>query len=51
MTIASPDRSSSPRPRSELDQQAIRLAGQLLMTGVWVERAVARRLRHFGTRT
>ena len=33
--------------RTDIDDQAIRLAGLLLVAGVWVEREVARRLRTF----
>ena len=31
--------------RTELDRRAISVAGRLLVTGAWVERQVARRLR------
>ena len=36
---------TTPKSRTDLDRQAIELAGLLLVAGVWAERQVARRVR------
>lgn len=45
------DLGSTPKARTDLDRQAIELAGLLLFAGVWAERQVTRRMRGlFGSR-
>jgi hypothetical protein len=45
MSMQTDDSATPSHDRSELDCRAINVVGQLLLTAVWAERGVARRLK------